>query len=89
MGLGNYTRSNPELLLLARKGNGFKVFDRGINSVLMSPYTGHSCKPSQVRDLIVRLFGDLPRIELFARRPKDVLFEDESFKGWDVWGNEC
>jgi hypothetical protein len=28
---------------------------------------------------IVRLFGDLPRIELFARDKKH---------GWDVWGNE-
>jgi len=27
----------------------------------------------------VELFGDLPRIELFARQPTP---------GWDVWGNE-
>ena len=27
-------------------------------------------------------------IELFARPPKDLLFEDENYKGWDLWGNE-
>jgi site-specific DNA-methyltransferase (adenine-specific) len=32
-----------------------------------------------VREKIVELVGDLPRIELFARNQSD---------GWDVWGNE-
>lgn len=32
-----------------------------------------------IRDRIVQLFGDLPRIELFARQKID---------GWDSWGNE-
>jgi site-specific DNA-methyltransferase (adenine-specific) len=39
----------------------------------------HSQKPDEVRDRIVQLMGDLPRIELFARQKVD---------GWDVWGNE-
>ena len=51
--------------------------------------TEHSRKPSMVRNMIIGFCGDLPRIELFARPPKDLLFEDESYKGWDVWGNEC
>lgn len=33
----------------------------------------------EVRDRIVQLIGDLPRIELFARQKTE---------GWDVWGNE-
>lgn len=40
----------------------------------------HSRKPPVVRDLIVELLGDRPRIELFAR---------ESALGWDAWGNEA
>lgn len=32
-----------------------------------------------VRDKIIELCGDLPRIELFARQHAD---------GWDCWGNE-
>jgi N6-adenosine-specific RNA methylase IME4 len=33
----------------------------------------------EVKDRILQLVGDLPRIELFAR---------EKTEGWDVWGNE-
>ena len=39
----------------------------------------HSRKPKETRDRIVRLVGDLPRLEMFAR---------QSVEGWDVWGNE-
>lgn len=39
----------------------------------------HSRKPAIVRDLIVELLGDRPRIELFAR---------ERVEGWDSWGDE-
>jgi len=88
-GCGHYTRSNSELCLLAIKGKPLKRLNRDIHSVIYSPIQEHSEKPSEVRNKIVRLFGDLPRIELFARPPKDRLFEDESYKGWDVWGNEC
>ena len=88
MGCGYYTRSNSEVCLLAKKGKGLDRKTHNINSVLHSPYLGHSKKPPEVRDKIVELFGDLPRIELFARPPKDRLFEDKSFEGWDVWGNE-
>jgi len=88
MGCGYYTRSNSEICLLAKRGKGLKSKVHNINSVIMSPYTKHSEKPREARKKIVELFGDLPRIELFARKPKDVLFEDDNWKGWDVWGNE-
>lgn len=39
----------------------------------------HSRKPGKVRELIVELLGDRPRIELFAR---------ERVAGWDGWGDE-
>jgi N6-adenosine-specific RNA methylase IME4 len=39
----------------------------------------HSVKPNEVRNRIVKLCGDLPRIELFAR---------QNFNGWDAWGNQ-
>ena len=39
----------------------------------------HSKKPDEVRDKIVKLMGDQPRVELFAR---------QKTPGWDVWGNE-
>ena len=39
----------------------------------------HSRKPAIVRDKIVELLGDRPRIELFAR---------ERVEGWTGWGDE-
>lgn len=40
---------------------------------------GHSVKPDIVRDMIVNFIGDVPRVELFARKKVD---------GWDAWGDE-
>lgn len=39
----------------------------------------HSKKPDVVRERIIELVGDLPRVELFAR---------QTTEGWDCWGNE-
>lgn len=36
--------------------------------VILSKIEEHSKKPSEVRNRIVDLFGDIPRIELFARQ---------------------
>ncbi len=39
----------------------------------------HSRKPDEIRDRIVELCGDVPRIELFARK---------QYEGWDCIGDE-
>ena len=77
-GLGNWTRSNSEICLLAVKGKP-KRMSASVHSVILSPVQQHSRKPAETRDRIVELMGDLPRIELFAR---------EAAPGWDAWGNE-
>lgn len=77
-GMGNWTRSNSEICLLAVKGNPKRIV-ANVHSVIMSPIEGHSKKPDEARTRIVQLMGDLPRIELFARQTSD---------GWDAWGNE-
>lgn len=77
-GMGWWTRSNPEFCLLGMKGNPKRAF-ADVHSVVDSPVTVHSRKPAEVRERIVRLCGDVPRVELFAR---------EAAEGWDVWGNE-
>lgn len=86
-GLGYWTRSNAEICLIATKGKPKRV-NKGVYQIVFSKQEGHSKKPAEVRNRIVQLMGDLPRIELFARPLKDRLFEDDSFKGWDLWGNE-
>ena len=77
-GGGNWTRSNPELCLLATKGHISRV-SASVKNLLVSPLREHSRKPDEIRDMIVELVGNLPRIELFARQKTE---------GWDVWGNE-
>lgn len=79
MGLGNWTRSNSEICLLATKGKPKRI-SGSVRSIVLSPLQQHSRKPAEIRDRIVELMGDLPRIELFAR---------EAAPGWDVWGNEA
>lgn len=79
IGLGYYTRANTEICLLATKGKPLKRISRSVRQVILSPIEQHSKKPNQVRERITDLFGDLPRIELFARQHSE---------GWDCWGNE-
>ena len=76
--LGFWTRSNAEICLLATKGHP-KRQSAGIHQLVISPVERHSKKPDEVREKIVELMGDVPRIELFAR---------QQTPGWDVWGNE-
>ena len=77
-GLGYWTRANNEICLLATKGKPKRI-SKSVHQVVIDKIREHSRKPDCVRDRIVKLCGDLPRIELFAR---------EKTKGWDVWGNE-
>jgi len=78
MGCGYYTRANAEICLLATKGNP-KRLSRSVRQIIDTPIERHSKKPDEARDRIVQLFGDIPRVELFARQRAD---------GWDAWGNE-
>jgi len=77
-GMGYWTRSNTEDCLIGIKGRP-KRLNAGIHQVIYSSVRKHSQKPDEVRDKIVSLLGDIPRIELFAR---------QKIEGWDVWGNE-
>jgi site-specific DNA-methyltransferase (adenine-specific) len=77
-GLGNWTRANAEICLLGMRGK-LKRKSNKVSQVVLSPLREHSRKPDEVRDRIVELMGNLPRIELFAR---------QEFNGWDYWGNE-
>lgn len=77
-GLGYWTRANAEICLIGTKGKPDRK-SRSVHQVVDSRIREHSRKPDEVRDRIVQLCGDVPRIELFAR---------QSVEGWDCWGNE-
>lgn len=80
--MGAYTmKSGVELCLLATKGkNAHKLVKKhNVRSYIESPRLEHSKKPDEIRNRIVELVGNLPRLEMFARQKHD---------GWDNWGNE-
>ena len=66
-GMGYWTRANAEICILATKGHPKRV-DAGVRQVILSHIEEHSKKPDEARERIVRLMGDLPRLELFARQ---------------------
>ena len=78
MGMGRWTRANAEICMIATKGKPKRI-NAGIRQIIESVPERHSKKPDIVRDKIIELVGDLPRIELFAR---------DKTEGWDVWGNQ-
>ena len=85
-GMGFYTRAGSESVAFAVKGK-FKPASRSVRAVFNAEsqiqfeakVMAHSKKPVQVRDLLVELCGDVPRLEMFAREVAD---------GWSCFGNE-
>ena len=77
-GIGRWVQGNAELVLLCTKGRPHRV-SKSVSQVVLAKRGAHSQKPVEVRNRIIQLMGDLPRIELFAR---------VKTPGWDVWGNE-
>ena len=77
------TKPLTELCLFAttnKRGRPFPLLSSKVKQTVFAPRTKkHSQKPPEVRDRIVQLYGDRPRVELFAR---------ETAKGWAGWGNE-
>ena len=79
VGTGYWTRANNEICILATKGKISRVKGSNVHRLVVADRGKHSKKPAIIRDKIVELCGDLPRIELFAR---------QRVEGWDCWGNE-
>ena len=78
LGLGGTFTLATEYLLLARCGT-LKARKRIKGNWWNIPREAHSRKPNFFREIIIDAFGELPRIELFAR---------EKWAGWSAWGNE-
>lgn len=79
-GMGFYTRAGSESALIAVRGKPSKlVTDHGVRAVKSATVGRHSKKPDEFRDDIVKMLGDVPRLEMFAR---------EATEGWDLFGNE-
>lgn len=78
--LGAWTMKNCEICLFGTKGAMKKhKKSNSVKQLFFAERTKHSKKPDCVYSFIEELFGDLPKIELFARH---------HVVGWDCWGNE-
>jgi N6-adenosine-specific RNA methylase IME4 len=81
-GLGQYNRSQHELLHLGRRGAVSPPPTKQRPSSVIDARRGrHSEKPASVYELIEAMYPWLRKLELFARgRPRS---------GWAGWGNQC
>ncbi|CAB4157348.1 IME4 Transcriptional activator, adenine-specific DNA methyltransferase [uncultured Caudovirales phage] len=78
--MGKWTMKGSEICLLATKGKAHSLIkSHKVRQLVEAERSIHSRKPNEVRNRIVELLGDIPRVELFAREAKP---------GWDSWGNE-
>ena len=79
-GMGYHTRGGGcEEVWLFKRGKGLPVLDHGIRKEFFAPKREHSRKPDEVAKWLVDLYGDVHRLEMFARTERE---------GWDSWGNE-
>lgn len=79
-GLGRYTNSNVEFAIVARKGKMLERLDKSVKQLIFAPIGEHSAKPQEQYTRLHRLFGDVPRIELFVRK------QNPPPNGWDATG---
>jgi N6-adenosine-specific RNA methylase IME4 len=80
LGTGLIVRENLELLLIASRGNPVAPAPgQQFPSLIVIPRGEPSEKPEQFAMMIERLYPNLPKLEMFARKPRE---------GWDCWGNE-
>lgn len=80
VGNGYYTRANPEQCWIGRRGKGLTRRDMSVRRLIVAPVgEEHSAKPHEAYTRIERLYGDVRRVELFARNRRP---------GWEAFGNQ-
>lgn len=79
-GTGYHSRGGAcEEAWLFKRGKGLPVLRHDIRKEFFAPIREHSRKPDEVPGWLVDLYGNVPRIELFARTRRP---------GWEAFGNE-
>jgi N6-adenosine-specific RNA methylase IME4 len=80
-GTGYWIRGQVEVLMIATRGNvPAPAPGEQFPALVKAPRGRHSEKPNVFAEMIERLFPNVPKLEMFARKRRP---------GWDVWGNEA
>lgn len=80
IGMGYYFRQQHELLYVATRGNPPVPEPANRPASLFSyPRGAHSAKPVECYAMIEAMYPEFPKMEMFARGPRD---------GWGAWGNQ-
>ena len=77
VGLGLTTRSQTEIVLLARRGN-CRRNAKNVRELILAPRREHSRKPNEF----------FRRVEQYCEGPFVDLFARERRPGWDAFGDE-
>lgn len=81
VGMGRIFRNSHEVALIGVMGSvQKKIVDRSQRTVSFDINVRHSVKPDTLQQRLDKTFGDVPKLEMFARR---VL------PSWTCVGNEC
>jgi N6-adenosine-specific RNA methylase IME4 len=82
-GQGHTTRKGSEQCLLFTRGNGLRRHDKGVREVFEEAIDAKLGEPHEKPEIFAKrleqLYGDVRRIELYARRHRP---------GWTPWGNQ-
>lgn len=79
IGPGHHTRPSVELCLLGVRRRPPRRVSKAVQQEVEAPRQEHSRKPEAVHERLEELYGDVPRVELFARRERP---------GWAAFGDE-
>jgi N6-adenosine-specific RNA methylase IME4 len=80
LGTGYWHQNQAEFLLIATKGKPpAPAPGEQPSQIVLAPRGEHSAKPEVFAQDIARQYPNVPKLEMFARRPRE---------GWDNWGNE-
>ena len=78
--VGHWTNKSSEICFIATRGRMSKyIQSRKVRQLIEACRDKHSRKPSESHERIEMLFGDVSKVELFARSHR---------AGWDVFGNQ-
>jgi hypothetical protein len=84
IGLGYWFRDRHEFILVGVRGNPVPPAQGTQDHSLFSEAKGeHSAKPDRVAEMVERLWPNIWKIEMFARKPRDPS------KRWKTWGLEA